>query len=124
MKPETVALSMLALPILLVPVGLSQELQPKPPDSSKMEAKASPAIAWSEMQRPQPLSSATQTFTGTVVKLGDKYVLRTTDNATYQFDDPNKVKRFEAKLAQVRGETDATGKVIQIQNVEVWPADP
>jgi Protein of unknown function (DUF5818) len=65
--------------------------------------------------------SATQTFTGTVVKIGDKYVLRTTDNMTYQLDDPDKAKEFEGKQVKVTGGLQAKNKVLHIQNIEAAP---
>lgn len=65
--------------------------------------------------------SATQTFTGTVVKIGDKYVLRTTDNMTYQLDDADKAKEFEGKQVKVTGGLQAKNKVIHIQNIEATP---
>jgi uncharacterized protein DUF5818 len=148
----------LALLVALSPAGFAQQSQPNKPDSSVVAAEASPAIAWSETQTPQPVSSgkavstpdqqqeqqppdnppaapaqaggtqaqsdsATQTFTGTVVRIGDQYVLRTTDNMTYQLDDPNKAKEFEGKQVKVTGGLDAKNKLIHIQTVEAAPSD-
>lgn len=65
--------------------------------------------------------AATRTFTGTVVKIGDKYVLRTTDNMTYQLDDSDKAKEFEGKQVKVTGGLQAKNKLIHIQNIEAVP---
>lgn len=150
MKLETGGLATLALLVALSPAGFAQQFQPNQPQS--------PAIAWSEMQTPQPVpsqeavptpdkqqvqqsqdnpaatptqasgmpapsESAARTFTGTVVKVGDKYMLRTTDNTTYQLDDPDKAKDYEGKQVKVTGSLDAKGKLIHIQNVEAAPSD-
>jgi hypothetical protein len=151
MKLETCAVAALALLVALSPAGFAQQLQPNQPGSSDLVANAAPAVAWSEMQTPQPVPSAnavptpnqqeqqppdspsatptqasgtqaqaqpgTQTFTGTVVKKGEKYVLKT-DNMTYQLDDQDKAKEYEGKQVKVTGSLDVTAKLIQIQNVE------
>jgi hypothetical protein len=158
MKLETGGLAVLALLVALSAPGFAQQFQSNQPDSSVVAAEESPAIAWSEMQTPQPLPSAkaaptpdqqqeqqppdnpeatptqasgmpaqsepaTQTFTGTVVRIGDKYVLRTTDNTTYQLDDPDKAKDYEGKEVQVTGSLKANAKLIHVQSVEAAPSD-
>jgi len=47
---------------------------------------------------------AAQAFTGTIMKSGDTYVLKTADNMTYQLDDQTRAKQFEGK--QVDGRSD------------------
>jgi Protein of unknown function (DUF5818) len=157
MKLE-MSVAALALLVVLSPAGFAQQFQPNQPDSSVGAAEESPAIAWSEMQTPQPVSSeravstpdqlqeqqppdnpaaapteasgtqaqsesAPQTFTGTIVRIGDQYVLRTTDNMTYQLDDPNKAKEYEGKQVKVTGNLGAKAKLIHIQNIEASPSD-
>src|SRR5437016_13892591 len=46
-------------------------------------------------------SQAAESYTGTVVKSGDKYVLKT-DTGTYQIDDQDKAKQFEGKRSEER----------------------
>jgi hypothetical protein len=143
MKLKT-SVAALALLVALSPAGFAQQFQSNQPDSSFAAAEMSPAIVWSETQTPQPSDqqqeqlpnnpaatptqdsgaqaqpeSMPQTFTGTVVKIGDKYVLRTTDNMTYRLDDPDKAKEFEGKQVKVTGSLEAKSKLIHIQNVEL-----
>jgi outer membrane biosynthesis protein TonB len=61
-------------------------------------------------------TTAAQSFTGTVVKSGDKYVLQdaATGN-TYDIDHQDEVQKFEGKRVKVRGTLDASGKMIHIQ---------
>ncbi len=60
--------------------------------------------------------TAAQSFTGTVVKQGDKYVFQdaATGN-TYDIDHQDEVQKFEGKKVKVRGTLDASGKMIHIQ---------
>jgi len=88
--------------------------QQQAPDSTA----ATPTQASGAQAQPD---SATQTFTGTIVQVGDKYVLKTTDNMTYQLDDPDKAKEFEGKQVKVTGGLDTKAKLIHIQNVELVP---
>jgi hypothetical protein len=61
-------------------------------------------------------ANGVQTFTGTVVKQGDKYVLQdATSGTTYDIDHQDEVKKFEGKKVRVRGTLDASNKMIHVQ---------
>jgi cytoskeletal protein RodZ len=80
----------------------SQEKQPstQPPDSQAQSGDA----------------AGSQTFTGTVVKQGDKYVLQdAASGTTYDIDHQDEVKKFEGKKVRVHGTLDASGKMIHVQ---------
>ena len=63
-----------------------------------------------------PSATDTQTFSGTVVKSGDKYVLQDADSGkTYDIDHQDEVKQFEGKKVRVHGTLDASGKMIHVQ---------
>ena len=58
--------------------------------------------------------AATQnTFSGTVVKAGGKYVLKN-DTMTYQLDDQVKARQFEGKQVSVMGDLDKSTSVIHV----------
>jgi len=102
----------------------SQEVSPAPDKLQEQQPPDNPATAPTQASgMPAQSESATQAFTGTVVKIGDKYVLRTTDNTTYKLDDPDKAKEYEGKQVKVTGSLDAKSKLIHIQNVEVASSD-
>jgi len=61
---------------------------------------------------------AAQAFTGTIMKSGDNYVLKTADNMTYQLDDQSRAKQFEGKQVQVTGSLDATSQTIKVQDIK------
>jgi len=62
-------------------------------------------------------SSATdvQTFSGTVVKSGDKYVLKDDSGKVYDIDHQDQVEKFEGKRVRVHGTLDPTGTKIIVQ---------
>ncbi len=54
-----------------------------------------------------------QVFSGTVVKQGDKYVLKDDSGKSYDIDHQDEVKKFEGKRVRVQGTLDpATNKIM------------
>jgi len=93
------------------PVSQQAPDQSPPPSSRPPESGA---------QRPPSGSSAddsgaaagTQTFAGTIMKQGDKYVLKDDSGKTYDIDHQDEVKKFEGKRVRVQGTLDpATNKI-------------
>ncbi len=60
-------------------------------------------------------AAGTQTFTGTVMQQGDKYVLQADNGTVYDIDHQDQVKKFDGKKVRVHGTLDSTGKMIHIQ---------
>jgi uncharacterized protein YdeI (BOF family) len=61
-------------------------------------------------------ANGTQTFTGTIVKQGDKYVFQdAATNQTYDIDHQDEVRKFEGKRVRVHGTLDPSGKMIHVQ---------
>jgi len=61
-------------------------------------------------------TAGTQTFTGTVVKQGDKFVLQdSASGKSYDIDHQDQVKQFEGKRVRVHGTLDASSNMIHIQ---------
>jgi hypothetical protein len=86
--------------------------QPTPPQQSQPSQQPDQAGPDSQNQS----QSAGQTFTGLVIKSGDKYVLQASDSgATYDIDRQDEVKKFEGKRVRVRGVLDPNGKLIHVQ---------
>lgn len=57
-------------------------------------------------------AAGSQTFSGTVVKQGDKYVLKDDAGKTYDIDHQTDVAKFEGKRVRVQGTLDANGKIM------------
>lgn len=97
-----------------------QSAQPTPgPEqqpSTQEPSTRSPSGQTSDSQAQSSDSSGVQTFTGTVVKQGDKYVLQdAASGTTYDIDHQDEVKKFEGKKVRVHGTLDASGKLIHVQ---------
>jgi hypothetical protein len=61
---------------------------------------------------------ATQTFAGTILKAGKKYVLKTVEKVTYDLDDQDRAKKYEGKKVQVTGILDESSKLIHVQDMK------
>jgi uncharacterized protein YdeI (BOF family) len=60
-------------------------------------------------------ATAVQTFSGNVVKSGDKFVLQDESGTTYDTDHQDEMAKFEGKRVKVHGTLDASGKMIHVQ---------
>lgn len=105
-----------------------QQPQPQPsqaPDSSgqAMPSQSAPtqspnqtAPAQQSPDAQAQSSTGVQTFTGTIIKSGDKYVLQdAASGTTYDLDHQDELAKFEGKRVRVHGTVDATGKIIHVQ---------
>jgi uncharacterized protein DUF5818 len=99
----------------------STQTTPPPAQKPEQQAPSTPASA----QQPAPAQQddahktpAAQAFTGTVMKSGDTYVLKTADNMTYQLDDQTRAKDFEGKQVQVTGSLDSSNNTIKVQDIK------
>jgi hypothetical protein len=60
-------------------------------------------------------SSDSQSFSGTIVKSGDKYMLKDDSGKTYDIDHQTDVAKFEGKRVRVKGMLDASGTKIMVK---------
>jgi len=67
---------------------------------------------------PNPNSAKTATFTGTVVKDGEQYVLRDSSGSVYKLDDSSRAQAFEGKTVKVTGRLDADSKMIHVDSIQ------
>src|SRR5579872_4934920 len=80
------------------------------PESGSKTANPSGSAASSGAAASNPDGS--QTFSGTVVKQGDKYVLKDDAGKTYDIDHQTDVAKFEGKRVRVQGTLDPSGKIM------------
>jgi uncharacterized protein YdeI (BOF family) len=88
------------------------QAQPQPqqqPDQAQPQPQQQPG---------QGQTTAASTFTGTVVKNGDQFMLRDSSGQVFGLDDSSKAKPFEGKTVKVTGELDEQAKVIHVENIE------
>jgi|ERR1035441_8341482 uncharacterized protein YdeI (BOF family) len=66
---------------------------------------------------PNQDASKSTTFTGTVVKDGEQYVLRDSSGSVYKLDDSSRAQTFEGKTVKVTGRLDANSKMIHVDTI-------
>jgi len=113
----------------------AQAQQPATPDQTPPQTtpeQSQPQSTPEQAQQPAPPPSTSQTpdqtgtkpdsatavqsFTGTVVKQGDKYMLQDADSGnTYDIDHQDEVAKFDGKRVKVKGTLDPSGKMIHVQ---------
>jgi uncharacterized protein YdeI (BOF family) len=69
-------------------------------------------------QQPDQGQAKSSTFTGTIVKNGDDYVLRDSSGSMYKLDDPDRAKPFEGKPVKVTGKLDQQANVIHVESID------
>jgi len=72
----------------------------------------------SEPQQPDQNRDQAATFTGTVVKDGELYVLHDSSGETFKLDDAERAKPFVGKTVKVTGELDEQAKVIHVESIQ------
>jgi hypothetical protein len=86
----------------------------QPPAQTPEQAAPPPSTPDSQAQSAQP--TGVQSFSGTVVKSGDKYMLKDeASGQTYDIDHQDEVQKYEGKRVKVHGTLDASGKMIHLQ---------
>ena len=90
------------------------------PDSSQTPDTTAPSGRAPQSGAQKPSDSAatgtdSQTFSGTVVKQGDKYMLKDDSGHVYDIDHQDEVKKFDGKRVRVQGTLDPTGNKIMVK---------
>jgi len=111
------ALSMM-LPLTALTVALCFAGQP-------MFAQGTSGSSRQPTTQQQPVSpdhqtmTSVNTFSGRIVKSGDKFVLTASDNrTTYQLDDQQKAQDFLNKSVKVTGSLDASTGTIRVRGID------
>ncbi len=100
-----------------VPPATQQPPSAQSPDSQTPSSKESTPTAGASGSSASGAAAASegQTFSGTVEKSGDKYVLKDDAGKTYDIDHQDDVKKFEGKRVRVKGTLDASGTKILVK---------
>ncbi len=109
--PQLIVWSQLQQPTP-VPQPLPRSNQPAVQEPARQSGKE-PAAPQAQAQ------PSVQTFTGTIVKDGGKFVLKVSDGGAYLLDDQSKAKEFEGKQVKIGGSLDANGNVVRVLSVEL-----
>ena len=136
------ATSLLAASVLsIVPFTLAQDLQNQPTPPLTSDILGPELIVWSEFQKPQPVPQPlpdppeqqqgeptpnpsdkqpnVQTFTGRITKDGGKFVLKMSNDNTYQLDDQEKAKQYEDKDVKLVGAVDENNHSVRIISIQL-----
>jgi len=144
MKRETSLFATLGVLLVIAPLVFAQNLQTQPSPALPSDILGPQLIAWSQLQKPQPVPQplptpdrpaqqpaqsanppaqqqqpAAQTFTGTIVKDGSRYVLKVSSNSAYQLDDQDRAKQYEGKQVKIAGTLDANGNSLHNTSIEL-----
>jgi outer membrane biosynthesis protein TonB len=111
-----------------VPQPSPRPMPPTPDPQPETEPSKHPAPAPSQPSEPGQAESsqaqiqtpepAAQTFTGTISKEGDSYVLKVSDTSSYKLDDQDKAKQYEGQRVRVIGSLDTSSNLIHVQKIE------
>ena len=119
MKKTQFALSML-LPVMALTAALCFLSQPT-------LAQSAPDSSGNTTTQQQPMqpddqnavnTASEKTFSGKIVKSGNKLVLAAADKTTYQLDDQQKAHDFLNKSVKVTGVLDASTGTIRVSAIE------
>lgn len=93
-----------------------EQAQPQQQEPQQQAPQQQPDQSQAPQQ--QPDQSQATTFTGTIVRHGEQYILRDSSGQMYKLDDPDRAKPFEGKAVKVTGQLDQQAMVIHVQNIE------
>ena len=119
----TLALAMSAAPLFAQQQDSNSPSSNSPsaqPSQSQGQAQPGQAQPGQPPASPSPSDQASpsdnsQTFSGTVAKSGDKYVLQDASGKTYDVDRQEELKKYEGKQVRIKGTLDPDGKTIHVK---------
>src|SRR5258706_9253851 len=121
MKNLICSLLSLSTLALLLGVGVSLSAQQdaprpgQPPQAQQQPGSQPDSGSQPSGSNAQSQTGTAQTFSGTVMKSGDKFVLQDTSGTSYDVDKQDAVKPFEGKKVTIHGTLDPNGKLIHVQ---------
>jgi uncharacterized protein YdeI (BOF family) len=129
MKKRVQSLSFLCALVVILGAGISlnaqQTPQAQPPDAQAQQSQAPDQPNQAGQQSPDSQATAPsrsaqaadgQSFTGTIVKSGDKYVFQDAASGnTYDIDHQDEMQKYEGKKVKLHGALDESGKMIHLQ---------
>lgn len=75
-----------------------------------------PVMPQQQQANPQNQQQSS-TFSGTVVKNGDQFMLRDSSGETFRLDDPDRAQSFVGKAVKVTGQLDEQAKLIHVDSI-------
>ena len=120
----------LVLGAILLPAAFAQDpsTQTTPPDATQATPQGAQQSPSQPSQQPSGSDQMSQgdsqnAFTGTIVKAGDKFVLKT-DTASYQLDDQMRAKKYANKQVTLSGTLDNSTGIIHVTDIQAMTTSP
>ncbi|HEY4903719.1 MAG TPA: DUF5818 domain-containing protein [Candidatus Sulfotelmatobacter sp.] len=118
---------LIAWSALQKPEPVPQKPQPIPgpdqtqPSSKNQQPQDQSAQPSPQQQQPEPETQQTtsQSISGTIAKVNNKYVLQTSDSVTYQLDDQTTAGQYVGKHVKVTGTLDRKTGVLRVRSIEL-----
>lgn len=134
--------------LAVTPLAFAQEPQ-TPPQSPEDAFVIQQLVAWTRVQKPQPApqplppretpvpqpdqqgkqpadpqtppeqTPTTQSFTGKILKDGNKYVLKVSGNTTYELQNAGDVGQYENQTVKVIGSVESGSNTIRVVKIEL-----
>jgi trehalose-6-phosphatase len=104
--------------LLSLGVSLSAQQSRQRPDQSPQMEQQDTTLYPGDNPTDRPVASAfanSQSFTGTIVKSGDRYVLQAAHGSIYDLDNQEAVKPFEGKRVSLHGALEPRTKLIHLE---------
>jgi outer membrane biosynthesis protein TonB len=89
--------------------------QAQTPNSNSTPDSSAPSAAAPSAGSSAGAASPSQSFSGTVVKSGDKYMLKDDSGKMYDIDHQSDVAKFDGKRVRVQGTLDESGSKILVK---------
>lgn len=93
--------------------------QPLPPRDNRIPQPDQQGKQPSDPQTPQDQSPTTQSFSGKIIKDGDKYVLKVAGNVTYDLQSQDAVQQYENQNVRVVGALDKATNTIRVAKIDL-----
>jgi len=94
--------------------------QPLPPRDTPIPEPAQPQDQHAKAPAdPQTQQEPVQSFTGKIVRQGDKYLLKTESSTVYQLDVQGDLQKYENERVKVTGDLDARSNTIRVVKIEL-----
>jgi hypothetical protein len=93
----------------------AEEPQAPPPQT---QPDQQPPQAQQDRSNPPESKAPAKSFSGTVVKAGEAYVLRDGSGTVFKLDDSESARPFEGKAVKVTGQLDEQAMLIHVESIE------
>ena len=112
---------------LATPVPAQQQQKPNQPQQplpmpNQPQTQPDPTQPASGQDQSKEAATQSTTFTGTITKHGEQYILKDSSGGVYKLDDATRAQPFEGKSVKVTGKLDTDAKLIHVENIEAVAA--